>query len=187
MVGTVMACGAVVTATGRWLPWFFYGSIMVTVGGALMYTVDENTPAARIYGYSIILGSGAGAYIQMPFNACQMLVDPSMIPAATGLITWGQLAAPAITLSIANSVFLNLAKIDLSRVLPSDAPVLEIVSGVGKEYLDKLEANTQQQVVHIIVASLSKSYVLVFVAGGLTLILTMLLVLKMRPAGLRRV
>lgn len=179
MVGTVMACGAAVTATGKWIPWFYYGGALVVTGGALMYTVNENTSVAKVYGYSILLGSGAGAYVQMPFNACQMLVDPSLIPAATGLITWGQLAAPAITLSIANAIFLNQAKDTLTTILPGDAPVLEIISGVGKDYLNGLDEATRQRAIHAIVQALAQNYVLVFVGGALTLILTVVLCLRM--------
>ncbi|GIZ43739.1 hypothetical protein CKM354_000695600 [Cercospora kikuchii] len=180
MVGTVLLCGAVVTATGKWIPWFFYGGALVVVGGALLYTVDETTSTAKLYGYTVILGSGAGAYIQMPFNACQMLVDPSLIPAATGLITWGQLAAPAITLSIANAIFLNQAKDALTAILSANAPVLEIVSGASKQYLIDLDEATRQAAIHAIVRALAQNYVLVFVGGALTLILSVVLCIKMQ-------
>lgn len=105
MVGTVIVSGTLVSSNGKWLPWFFYGGALVLIGGATMFTVDEDTSSAKVYGYSVLLGTGTGAYIQMPFNAAQEFVDPSMIPAAVGLITWAQLAAPAVTLSIANNVF----------------------------------------------------------------------------------
>lgn len=176
MVGTVMVCGALVSSRGHWMPWFFYGGALVLVGGALMYTVDEHTSAAKIYGYSILIGSGTGAYIQMPFNAAQESVSPAQIPAAVGLITWAQLAAPAITLSIANSVFLNRAKISLAAILPPDAPLLSIVSGVGKDYLRHLDQGVRDQVVHAILHSMAKSYILIITSGGLTLILTIILV-----------
>ncbi|EME47191.1 hypothetical protein DOTSEDRAFT_124412 [Dothistroma septosporum NZE10] len=175
MVSTVMVCGTVVSKTGRWLPWFFYGGALVLTGGALMYTVSPTTSTAKIYGYTILIGSGTGAYIQMPFNACQECVDPALIPAAVGLITWAQLAAPAITLSIANAVFLNTAKNKLATILPPDAPALSIVSGVGKDYLQRLKQETREEVVGAIVHSLGKSYVLVITSGALTLVLSVFL------------
>ncbi|KAJ4301929.1 hypothetical protein N0V90_004025 [Kalmusia sp. IMI 367209] len=183
MVGTVMVCGAVVSSRGHWMPWFFYGGALVLAGGALMYTVDEHTSPAKIYGYSILIGSGTGAYIQMPFNAAQESVSSAQIPAAVGLITWAQLAAPAITLSIANSVFLNRAKIALAVILPPDAPLLSIVSGVGKDYLQHLNQETRNQVVHAILHSMAKSYILIITSGGLTLILTTALVVLSRGSN----
>ncbi|KAF2764151.1 putative major facilitator superfamily transporter [Teratosphaeria nubilosa] len=186
MVATVLVCGQAVSSTGKWLPWFFYGGIMVVIGGSLMaFTLDEATSAAKIYGYSILIGTGAGAYIQMPFNACQELVsDPALIPAAVGLITWAQLAAPAITLSIANSVFLNTARTAIAKVLPADAPILAILSGVGKGYLGTVSQQSRQEVTHAVVHSMRKAFILVVTAGALTLVLSPLLLRKTR--GVRK-
>ncbi|KAL1616726.1 hypothetical protein SLS56_011292 [Neofusicoccum ribis] len=180
MIGTVIFSGSLVSSNGKWLPWFFYGGAMVLIGGATMFTVDENTSSAKIYGYSIILGTGTGAYIQMPFNAAQEFVDPSMIPAAVGLITWAQLAAPAVTLSIANTVFLNRAKVSLGKILPPDAPTLNIVSGVGRDYLNTLDRDVRNDVIHAIVHSLAKSYILIITSGALTLLLSGLLLVTGR-------
>ncbi|KAL9617495.1 MAG: hypothetical protein Q9160_007706 [Pyrenula sp. 1 TL-2023] len=177
MVATVMVCGTMVSKTGRWMPWFFYGGTLVLIGGALMYTVDEHTSGAKIYGYSILIGSGSGAYIQMPFNAAQGFVEPNMIPAAVGLITGAQLAAPAVTLSIANSIFLNKAVEQLRLILPSDAPILQVVSGVGSSYLAGLDQAKKDEVVHIILRSMSNAYVLVITSGALTLLMSIFLVL----------
>ena len=183
MVGTVMLCGSVVSKTGHWMPWFFYGGALVLIGGALMYTVDSQTSAAKIYGYSILIGSGAGAYIQMPFNAAQEFVDPSMIPAAVGLITGAQLVAPAITLSIANSVFLNKAVAQLRPILPADAPTLQVVSGVGSQYISSLDRAKQDQVLHAILESMSKVYILIITSGALTLVMSSFLVLHSRRSA----
>lgn len=182
MVATVMICGTLVSKTGHWMPWFFYGGALILTGGALMYTVDDNTSAAKVYGYSILIGSGSGAYIQMPFNAAQGFVEPSMIPAAVGLITGAQLAAPAVTLSIANSVFLNKAVAELGQVLPPDAPTLRVVSGVGSGYLESLDRAKQREVLHVILQSMSNVYVLIITSGALTLAVSAFLVLHLRTA-----
>ena len=182
MVATVMVCGTLVSSHGHWMPWFFYGGALVLAGGALMYTADEHTSSAKIYGYSILIGSGSGAYIQMPFNAAQEFVHPSQVPAAVGLITWAQLAAPAITLSIANSVFLNRAKVALGTILGPNAPLLSIVSGVGKDYIEGLDQEIQDRVLHAILHSMAKSYIIIIVSGGLTLILSTFLLGSRRMA-----
>ena len=180
MVGTVMVCGQVVSKTGQWMPWFFYGGVLVLVGGVLMYTVDEHASAAKVYGYSILIGSGSGAYIQMPFNAAQGFVQPSMIPAAAGLITGAQLAAPAVTLSIANAVFLNKAVARLKHILPPDAPTLQVVSGIGSDYLSTLDHAKQGEVVHAILESMSKAYIMIITSGTLTLVMSSFLMLRSR-------
>jgi hypothetical protein len=185
MVATVMVCGTVVSKTGYWMPWFFYGGALVLIGGVFMYTVDEGTSGAKVYGYSILIGSGSGAYIQMPFNAAQEFVEPRMIPAAVGLITCAQLAAPAITLSIANSVFLNKAVAQLKPILPPGAPTLQLVSGVGSEYLSSLDQGKQAEVLHAVLQSMSNAYILIITSGALTLVMSSFLVLHSRWSGKR--
>lgn len=182
MVATVMVCGAVVDKTGHWMPWFFYGGTLVLVGGALMYSIDERTAGANVYGYSILIGSGSGAYIQMPFNAAQGFVERSMIPAAVGLITCAQLAAPAITLSIANSIFLNRAVAQLAPILPQNAPTLQVVSGVGNVYLSSLDRTKQADALHVILKSMSNVYILIIASGALTLVISTCLALHSHKA-----
>jgi len=53
---------------GYYMPWFIGAGAFVVIGSALMYTVNETTHFAKIYGYSILYGIRAGAGIQMPFS-----------------------------------------------------------------------------------------------------------------------
>ena len=145
-----------------------------------MYTVHENSSVAKVYGFSVILGIGWGVYVQIPPYACQKLVDPGLLSAAIALVTWSQLAAPAMTLSIANAVFLNQAKNSLSRLLPADLDVLEIVSALGTQYSDASDEGTRQAVVHAVAQAMAQVYVLVFIAGALTLILSAVLGIRLQ-------
>jgi hypothetical protein len=42
-----------------------------------MYTVDENTSTAQIYGYSIVLATGTGCIVQIGFILAQAVVPRS--------------------------------------------------------------------------------------------------------------
>lgn len=44
---------------GKWLPWFVGGGVLVLAGSVAMYTVDDNTARANVYGYGGLLGLGA--------------------------------------------------------------------------------------------------------------------------------
>ena len=170
MVTTVLLCGHFFgkKLSNYWIICFFYGGCLVWIGGSLLWVTDEHTSAAYFYGWSIVIGSGSGAYIQMPFSAAQRYVKSSQIPAVVGLITGAQLAAPAVTLSIANSVFLNQAVAALRPILPPDTPALRVVSGAGSEYLRRLDGAVQARALHAIVESMTKVFLLVLASGVLT-------------------
>ena len=50
-------------------------------------TINANTPSANIYGYSILIGAGAGCYIVAGFAIVQSLVPVEDIPNAVGAMT----------------------------------------------------------------------------------------------------
>ncbi|KAL9599302.1 MAG: hypothetical protein Q9219_003929 [cf. Caloplaca sp. 3 TL-2023] len=176
LVATVVGEGFIMSNLhhGRFMPWFYIGGALVLVGGTLMYTVDVATSNARIYGYSILLGTGTGAYLQLPFAVAQAQVSPALVSIAIGFTAFAQLAAPAITLSIANSVFLNEASKSLHEVVPSASPgmIRELLSGAGNYQSASLGPVVREQVLGAIVGAMSKIYILVIVSGVLTLVLT---------------
>jgi hypothetical protein len=182
LVATVIGEGFVMSKlhVGKFLPWFFAGGACVLIGSSLMYTVDASTSTARIYGYTILLGAGTGAYLQLPFAVAQANVLPELIPVAVGFTAFAQLAAPAITLSIANTVFLNKATSGLLRILPNASPdtIRSVITGVHQDELDHL--GVREQVTAEIVASMSNVYVIIIIAGALTLVCTTFLAIYER-------
>ncbi|EED21064.1 efflux pump antibiotic resistance protein, putative [Talaromyces stipitatus ATCC 10500] len=178
LIAAILFAGQVVSRTGHWQAWFFGGSVLVLIGSALLYTVDEHTSNAKIYGYSIIVGTGAGSFLQLPFAAASFSVAPNWIPVAIGLISFAQLAAPSVTLSIANTVFVNKATLHLMAYLPeySEDQITRMISGVGSQYLDQMSTGQREGVFSIITHAMGKSYTLVITCGATSLILSTILV-----------
>lgn len=54
-------------------------------------TVHYDTPIANIYGYTVLIGVGAGCYIVAGFSVIQSLVAPSNIANAVGVMAIGKL------------------------------------------------------------------------------------------------
>ena len=76
----VMVNGAILGKEGHYAPWFLVASPVILAGAVLMYTVDESTSDSRVYGYSALLGIGAGCLIQMPFVVAQAVVPRAEMP-----------------------------------------------------------------------------------------------------------
>jgi hypothetical protein len=133
LVFAVISNGAILSAYGYYMPWFTLGGLLVLTGGALMYTVDQSTSAARVYGYSAILGFGTGMYAQAPFAVAQAIVDPELVSFAVGFITCAQISGIAIALAIANAVFLNRSQAATELLLPQipRQEILQAISGLG--------------------------------------------------------
>ena len=177
MVFAVISNGAILSAYGYYMPWYTVGGLLVLTGGALMYTVDQHTSVARVYGYSIIIGFGDGLFAQTSFSVAQAIVDPELVASAVGFITCAQVSGVTIALAIANSVFLNKSQTSISAILPG-TPIAEIqaaIAGAGSAFVKSLSATVREEVLTAIVSAMSKTYILVITAGSLVAVLSLVM------------
>ncbi|KAK0609540.1 MFS drug efflux transporter [Bombardia bombarda] len=170
-VAFAIANGAAMSKKPCYMPWYVFGGALCVVGSALMFTVDELTSDARIWGCSILIGAGSGAIIQLGFTVAQHKVEKRLVPVAVGFCTLAQLAGPAVSLAISNAVFLNKAADGIQNIAPelSRETVLGLVSvASGGGALPFTEAQ-KVEVIHIIVEAMSRCYIISLTAGAVTL------------------
>ena len=175
----LMIFGSILTGTllGKnfpFAPFALVGGILVVIGGALMYTqVSVDTKTAPVYGYSVLLGFGAGLFTQGPISVVQSLFPADRVADATAFVGFGQVVGIAIMLAVSNAVFLNKATDSIDRLLP-DTPLSEVqaaISGVGSDLVGNLSGDLRSAVLRAIVNSMNDVYILVMVAGAVTVVL----------------
>lgn len=157
---------------GYYMPWYLGGGIFIVIGGALMYTIDYTDGASKVYGYTILIGIGAGSFVQAGFSVAQATVKEEEIPWAVGFISSGQITGLTIAIAIANSVFLNGAQDNIAKILP-DIPRQQVqaaIAGTGSKFVQSLPAEMRDQVLNAIVEAMSKTYILVITAGAVAVI-----------------
>jgi MFS family permease len=176
----VVACivnGAVMSIYGLYMPWYLFGGILMTIGSALMYTVNINSSPAAVYGYTILIGFGTGAFCQASFAVAQAFVPAEEIPSAIGFISSGQIVGITISIAIANSVFLNGAETRIADILPNvpHDQIQAAIAGVGSKLVQTLPDALREKVLEAIVASISRIYILVITAGALCILLSLVM------------
>ncbi|KAL4789636.1 major facilitator superfamily domain-containing protein [Aspergillus venezuelensis] len=176
MVVTILANGALLSKLGYYMPWYLIGGLLVVAGGALMYTVDLDTSTSRIYGYTVLMGLGVGAFIQASFAVAQAVVKPEAVPAAVGFITLAQFAGITIVMAVANAIFLNECLSEIPKILPN-VPRSEIEAAIqgASDLLDTLSEDVKKSVLEAIVSGISKAYVLEITAGALVAVTSLLM------------
>lgn len=175
LVVTISINGALMAKFGYYMPWYLFGGLLCVAGGALMYTVRQDTNQANVYGYTVLIGVGVGMWIQASFSVAQAVVDPGNVPAVIGFITLAQFLGNTTALAIANAVFLNEAESRVQRVLPdlSASEVRAAISGVTGGFAQSLGTDVRIRVLEAIVASIGKTYILVMTAGALVAVLSL--------------
>ncbi|KAJ3546442.1 hypothetical protein NM208_g1997 [Fusarium decemcellulare] len=170
MVVVSMISGFLLPKTPRFSPWYIGGSALVLVGTALMYTIDENTPNANIYGYNILIGVGAGCYIVIGFTVVQSLVPPRDIANAVAVMTIAQVLGMVLCLSIFGTVFQNMAVKEVGKALPQSSgyEVAQLVAGTSSNAFRSLSFADKTTVITSITSAIRKVWLLFIVAASLS-------------------
>jgi Na+/melibiose symporter-like transporter len=109
LVFSCVGGGFLTSRLGYYIPWYIMGGALCLVGSALMYTIRPHSSAGATYGYSALLGLGAGMYLQLGHAVAQAKVKPEKVPAAVAFTTTAQLNGLTFALVIAQCVFVNEA------------------------------------------------------------------------------
>jgi len=72
--------GGSITVLGYYTPFTWFGSALFCVGAGLLYTLRVDTSTGKWIGYQIVAGFGAGAGIQIPFIAVQVVLNSKDMP-----------------------------------------------------------------------------------------------------------
>lgn len=130
--------------------------------------VSESTSTAEIYGYTILIGFGAGCFIQASFSVAQAKVEPNEVPLTVGFISLAQSFGIVIALAISGSVFLNEAFKGMAEILPGVPrdTVKGAIAGAGSAFFESLDESKRGEVLHAIIDAMGKTYILVIVAGA---------------------
>ena len=85
----------------------------------------------------------------------------------------GQIGGLALSLTIANTIFLNLAQVYLRQVLPmADSETIKsAISGTGGTFISSLSPELRAQAIHAVTMAISRSYIFVLAAACLQVVL----------------
>ena len=175
MISTISILnGFFMSRWGYYMPWFLVGSLLAVVGGALMYTVTVDTTVSSIYGYSVLLGIGGGCFMITAFGCVSDIVEPKDIFNAIGVVSLAQCIGITFFPSISGSIFQNVGARNISPLLPSDYsgdPGAILAGASGPEW-QSFSEDIQARLVHAIVDAMSNNYIMIIVAGGITVLLS---------------
>lgn len=177
MIFATISNGAALSKVGFYMPWYLVGGILIVIGGALMFTVGIATSVSNIYGYTILIGIGAGLFCQASFSVGQASVKPELIASSIGFISTGQITGITLALAIANAVFLNESENGIKAMFPNTptAEIQQTITGSGSSLFENLSEGDRQRVLVVIVSALSTTYALVIAAGSLVAVLSLLM------------
>ncbi|KAB2101662.1 Efflux pump [Alternaria gaisen] len=121
--------GGLITVVGWYAPFMWFGSAIFAIGAGMLYTLKVSSPPGQWIGYQILAGIGAGAGVQIPFVAVQVVTNEKDMPTANACVMFFNSLGGALSISIAQNIFVNT----LGKEVPKYAPGFDarIVANAG--------------------------------------------------------
>ena len=168
-IASVLLNGILMPKYGYYMPWFLFSGVFMTIGGALMYTTQTNTPIANIYGYTILLGVGMTSY-QSAYSVASTKVSTDEVPVVIQFINVAQSGGILMALTISTVLFQNIAYKDLLAILGqagySPIDIRAAIAGARSEVLESAPPGLRTAAINAIVHAVDNTYVLVIAAGA---------------------
>jgi MFS family permease len=160
---------------GYYVPWQYMSGICLLIGGTLMYAlVDVHTPNAYIYGFSVILGFGAGCAQNSGYSVAAAIMPPHRASDAIGFINAAQIGSVVIALTISSTVFQNVGYMHVKEALEgtgySAADIHAALAGAKSIVFTEVSPEIRAKVIAGIVKAIGNGYILVIVAGVVNLV-----------------
>lgn len=169
-------------------------------------TVNDTTPNANIYGYNILVGTGAGCYIVAGFAIVQSLVPVHDIANAVGAMTICQFTPsrsifhftesiadtpeprPAqdlgmvLFLAISGSLFHNVAVDKVGRALPdiSSTELGNLIAGTSSSAFQALSEADKALVIPEIASAMKSIWAFFMAAAALSVVCSIPLLVSIR-------
>lgn len=118
---TSFTSGIIQSKTGDYWWNLVVGYTIWTIGLGLISSITSTTSIAKLSGYQIIVGIGAGQTFQTSLVAIQAGVERKDMATATGLRNFLRQLGGTIALAACNSIVNNCVRRNLSGVLPGTA------------------------------------------------------------------
>lgn len=170
-----LASGWALPKIKYYMPMCLISGILMTVAGALFVAyLSPSTPAAQIYGFSILMGVGTGITMQLGYSVGSLKVKPSDVLSAINLQNVAQIGATVICLVIASQAFQSNAVRNLNHVLNgqgfSQAEIHNAVAGAQSTLFEKLNGDLRTEAIDAITSAMARAFIIPLVAGAVSVI-----------------
>ena len=176
---SVMFAGVLLPQFGRYAPWYTAAGVLITIGGALMFTVDISTTKEQIYGYEVIIAVGTGIAFQNAYAVAAAKVKNEDKANAIGFINVAQIGTIAIALAMSGSLFHNIGFAALKDALgPLGIPeqlIKMALAGTGSSMLQLAGPQITKLVVSAVADTIAKLFAIVFSSGAVVFVISFLL------------
>ena len=132
-VSAMLVSGRLIATFGYYKMWFITGSGLSLIMSACLYSIEVDSSHGKIYGYLVIGGIGTGLYAMNAGAVMSAIVAKKDVADAGTIFGWVDTICGAVSVAVANCIFVNKATDGIQTVLPHipRSTVQQAIAGVG--------------------------------------------------------
>ncbi|KAK0644201.1 major facilitator superfamily domain-containing protein [Cercophora newfieldiana] len=167
--------GMMVEKVGYILPFAVFAGILAAVSNGLYSTFSVHTTTAAWIGYQILNGIGRGTGMAMPLTAVQTVLNPADLSVAMGILVFFGMLGTAVMVAIANTIFNQSLRVELSRHLPDPAEFREVIAAGATGFRKLVSEEDLPLVLEAYAISISRVFFLVAGVGAISVVTALFL------------
>lgn len=142
------------------------GAAIFTVGAGMVYTLATDSGAGMWIGYQIFAGFGAGAGVQVPFIAIQVVLDQKDMPTGNAIAIFFNSLGGAISISVAQNIFVNGLEMYIPTYAPDVNP-LDVFNAGATHIPEVVSTADLPGILQAYMRSLNQAFILPIAVGGI--------------------
>ncbi|KAI0179648.1 major facilitator superfamily domain-containing protein [Hypoxylon sp. FL1284] len=152
--------GFVMPKLGYYKPWFVFGNALLLTGATLMTTIDSTVSNSALYGYTVLIGLGVGAFQSAGIAVASALAPPSDISNVVSIMTVAQVLGIIVALAVPGSIFQNKAVQNIASALPNipQDELTQLITGASGASYQSLSDSDRALVVDQITRAIRESF-----------------------------
>lgn len=133
--------GGLLPRIRRYALFYMFGGVCITVGGAVLTTIDENTSIATIRGLTSLIGAGTGCIFMTGASVMTAAVPEQRRMDVTALFILSQLSGISVSIALTSAIYQNVGFSTLKAVVAgagiasSDQQLRQILAGLDSDLL----------------------------------------------------
>ena len=179
LIFCIMLNGATLPSVGYYYPWYIASGLFMTVGGALMHEIDVQTPVSRVYGYTVLVAVGAGLIGQSGYVIGQAKAPVRQASAVISFMNVAQIGTIVLALTIAGSIFQNVAINRLTTALAgrgySFDDIKGAVAGTQSIIFRQGSPEVKELALKALIDAMDNVFVMIIAGGAVTTVAGLLM------------
>lgn len=169
VVFATIISGSVIKVTGCYWYFLVVSPALASVGAGMLYTLAVDASSSQLIGYQILYGAGLGGALQNLFIAAQAEWDDdkAMIPQATTLVSFAQVAGGVVGIAAGGTIFANELRSKLSSYAPGLPAELKEAVEESVSSLSLVPDSYKSNVLMAYVSAVDHTFLLGIPAGAL--------------------